>query len=586
MTQVLDRIRNGVDSAQMYGTLDAIKENPALGIFQFRAQNHWIDGAHNRSTIKSFYGAGQEDTHPHRGVHVDAGEPPILLGVDTGPNPAEYLLHALAACLTTTLVYVATARKVRLTEVESTLEGDMDVRGALGLSDEVRNGFTNIRVNFKVKGDAPRGEAARARRARPGPLRRLRHGRQRRARRGHASRAVMLELTAHDRGGRPPGRARRDARRRSSRRAAPQHDREATFPHDSIDALKRAGYFTAPIPAEYGGLGVTSVHDVVVASGRLARGDASVAIGVNMHLVVLLNIVRRWQAAVAAGDARRVAAFGASMEAIARDGVDHGRRDLRARPGPDAARARRRPAPTRLADRRPQGVLHRLAGGDRPAHRGHVHRRRRRGALRLRAVAAGRARRRDPRRLGRARHARLGQPLGDASPASRCRRGAARRLRRRRREAYMERNLSPGCSTRRRRSGIAEARGGAATRARRKRGEPDARTRMLVAENAIELGARARRCRAPRRWWTTRRRGALVALFAETQAAKAFVNEASARIVDRALAASGGAGYLNGHPLARAYRDVRAGSFMHPLGANRAYDFLGDVALGREVVLH
>ncbi len=155
MTQVLDRIRNGVDSAQMYGTLDAIKENPALGIFQFRAQNHWIDGAHNRSTIKEFFGAGQEDTTRANAFTVDAGEPAVLLGFDTGPNPAEYLLHALAACLTTTLVYVATARKIRLTEVTSTLEGDMDVRGCLGLTDDVRNGFTNIRVNFKVSGDAP-----------------------------------------------------------------------------------------------------------------------------------------------------------------------------------------------------------------------------------------------------------------------------------------------------------------------------------------------------------------------------------------------------------------------------------------------
>jgi uncharacterized OsmC-like protein len=155
MTQILDRIRNGVDSEQMYGTLDAIKAQPELGVFQFRAHNHWIDGAHNRSTIKAFYGAGQEDSTRSRSFVIDAGEPAILLGSDTGPNPAEALLHALAACLTTTLVYVATARKVRLTEVESTLEGDMDVRGALGLSDEVRNGFSRIRVSFKVKGDAP-----------------------------------------------------------------------------------------------------------------------------------------------------------------------------------------------------------------------------------------------------------------------------------------------------------------------------------------------------------------------------------------------------------------------------------------------
>src|SRR3954471_9170066 len=102
---------------------------------------------------------------------------------------------------------------------------------------------------------------------------------------------------------------------------APEHDREASFPYAGIDALKRAGYFIAPIPAVHGGLDVTSVHDVVVASSRLARGDASVAIGVNMHLVLLLNFVRRWQAAVAAGDARRAAAFGASLEEIVRDGV-------------------------------------------------------------------------------------------------------------------------------------------------------------------------------------------------------------------------------------------------------------------------
>jgi uncharacterized OsmC-like protein len=154
MTQVLDRIRNGVDSAQMYGTLDAIKADPSLATFQFRATNRWIDGAHNRSTIQGFYGAGQEDASREKAFVVDAGEPAVLLGSDTGANPAEYLLHALAACLTTTLVYIATARKVRLTEVSSTLAGDMDVRGCLGLDDEYRNGFTRIRASFTVKGDA------------------------------------------------------------------------------------------------------------------------------------------------------------------------------------------------------------------------------------------------------------------------------------------------------------------------------------------------------------------------------------------------------------------------------------------------
>jgi uncharacterized OsmC-like protein len=155
MTQLMETIRNGVDTAQMYGTLDAIVAQPDLGVFQFRATNQWVEGAHNRTTIQGFYGAGQEDTSRDEPFVIDAGEPAVLLGHDTGANPAEYLLHAIAACLTTSLVYVAAARKVRLTEVESTLTGDMDVRGALGLSDEVRNGFSNIRVGFKVKGDAP-----------------------------------------------------------------------------------------------------------------------------------------------------------------------------------------------------------------------------------------------------------------------------------------------------------------------------------------------------------------------------------------------------------------------------------------------
>ena len=155
MPQMMEATRNGVDTEQMYGTLDAIKAQPELGVFQFRAHNHWIEGAHNRTTIQRFYGAGTEDTSREEPFQIDAGEPAILLGADTGANPAEALLHALAACLTTSLVYVAAARKVRLTEVESTLEGDMDVRGALGLSDEVRNGFTRIRATFHVKGDAP-----------------------------------------------------------------------------------------------------------------------------------------------------------------------------------------------------------------------------------------------------------------------------------------------------------------------------------------------------------------------------------------------------------------------------------------------
>jgi uncharacterized OsmC-like protein len=155
MSTTVERIRNGVDTGQMYGTLDAVKADPSLAKFQFRARNRWLGGAHNRSTIRDFYAANQEDTSRADEFVLDAGEPAILLGTDTGPNPAEFLLHALAACLTTAIVYVAAARKVRLTKVESTIEGDMDVQGTLGLSDDYRNGFEQIRISFHVEGDAP-----------------------------------------------------------------------------------------------------------------------------------------------------------------------------------------------------------------------------------------------------------------------------------------------------------------------------------------------------------------------------------------------------------------------------------------------
>src|SRR5437764_2445076 len=139
----------------MFATLDLIKQQPELAKFQFRASNRWLGGAHNRSTIKGFYAAGGEDTSRAEEFSLDAGEPAILLGSDTGANPAEYLLHALAACLTTSIVYIAAARKVQLTSVQSTLTGDMDVRGALGVDDEPRNGFEHIDVSFRITGNAP-----------------------------------------------------------------------------------------------------------------------------------------------------------------------------------------------------------------------------------------------------------------------------------------------------------------------------------------------------------------------------------------------------------------------------------------------
>jgi alkylation response protein AidB-like acyl-CoA dehydrogenase len=152
-------------------------------------------------------------------------------------------------------------------------------------------------------------------------------------------------------------------------------------------------------------------------------------------------------------------------------------------------------------------------------------------------------------------------------------------------EPYMERNLVAGPFHAAASLGIAEAADALARRAAVGRINGDARPRMLVADNAVDLAA-ARGVLSRAALLIDESDAELEPLFAEAQAAKAFVNEAAARVVDRALALSGGAGYVNGSPLARAYRDVKAGSFMHPLGANRAYDYLGRVALGEEAALH
>ncbi|MGH8827201.1 MAG: OsmC family protein [Jiangellaceae bacterium] len=146
--------RNGVDTPTLFATLDAVKVQPELADFQFRATNRWVSGTHSQGFISGFYGAGQEHMHAATTV-LDADHPAVLVGADHGPAPVEYVLHALAACLTAGLVNVAAARGIDLTEVESTVEGDIDLMGILGLSEEVRNGYQQIRVDFKIKGDAP-----------------------------------------------------------------------------------------------------------------------------------------------------------------------------------------------------------------------------------------------------------------------------------------------------------------------------------------------------------------------------------------------------------------------------------------------
>lgn len=145
---------NGVDIATLFATLDAVKAAPEAAKFQFRAQNEWISGTHSRGTIDSFFGVGEERTH-ERAFHFDADHPALLVGRDNGPTPVEYVLHALAACLTAGLANIAAARGVRLTEVHSVVTGDIDLNGILGLDPGVRNGYQGITVRFTVRGDAP-----------------------------------------------------------------------------------------------------------------------------------------------------------------------------------------------------------------------------------------------------------------------------------------------------------------------------------------------------------------------------------------------------------------------------------------------
>ena len=376
---------------------------------------------------------------------------------------------------------------------------------------------------------------------------------------------------------------------------APRHDRDGSFPFEAIDALKAAHYFAAPVPVEMGGLGVCSAHDLVVASSRLARGDASVAIGVNMHLIAVANMERRRQVAVAAGQDRRGRAFAASLAQIARDGVVLAA--AISEPGQDLTR------PATVATRTASGWRidgHKLFCTMSPAATtlyvavtyGDAEGVERYAYAMVPTDAPGVVIHDDWDALGmRASGSNSVSFEGVALPTSGVRGGfmAGDPM------PYIERNLLAGLFHASASLGIAESADAIARRGIAGRIDGDARQRMLVADSALDLvaarGALSRaaslidehRTANPASDGTDEE---LTALFAEAQTAKAFVNEAAGRIVERALGLSGGAGYLNGSPLARAYRDVRAGSFMHPLGANRAYDYVGRVALGQPATLH
>jgi uncharacterized OsmC-like protein len=152
--EIDDSMRNGVDTATLFATIDAVKQAPQAAKFQFRAHNQWLSGTHNRSTIADYFGVGEERTHERTFV-FDADHPAILVGRDHGPTPVEFVLHALAACLTAGLANIAAARRVTLTEVRSTVSGDIDLNGILGLDSDVRNGYQQLTVRVTIKGDAP-----------------------------------------------------------------------------------------------------------------------------------------------------------------------------------------------------------------------------------------------------------------------------------------------------------------------------------------------------------------------------------------------------------------------------------------------
>ncbi len=153
-TQIANPKVNGVNVGRVMKVIGSIQDKPENAQFQFRLINRWVDGGLNRSHVKGYFADGREDDTRTEPVVVDADEPAITAGGDSAPNPMEFVLHSLASCLTTTMVYHAAVQGIEIESIESSLEGDIDVRGMLGLSGEVRKGYNNVRVRIRVKSAA------------------------------------------------------------------------------------------------------------------------------------------------------------------------------------------------------------------------------------------------------------------------------------------------------------------------------------------------------------------------------------------------------------------------------------------------
>jgi uncharacterized OsmC-like protein len=149
-----DSILNGINVTQLTETIDAIRKNPEIAKFRFRATNQWMEGTHNRATVKDFYGALQEDTS-RKPLVFEIDEPPVLLGNNVGANPVEFVLVGLSGCLTTSLIAQAAVRGIEIKGLSTRLEGDLDLRGFLGISEDVKVGYEGIRVYFKIDADIP-----------------------------------------------------------------------------------------------------------------------------------------------------------------------------------------------------------------------------------------------------------------------------------------------------------------------------------------------------------------------------------------------------------------------------------------------
>jgi alkylation response protein AidB-like acyl-CoA dehydrogenase len=372
------------------------------------------------------------------------------------------------------------------------------------------------------------------------------------------------------------------------------HDRDATFATEHLDTLRADGYLFAPVPTEFGGGGVSSIHDVLVAMSRLARGDAATSIGVSMHFAVLLNIIRSWEIAVARGDDRRAGAVGATLQLITDVGavlataVSEPAPQNLTRPNATAVRsddgwlingrkvfATMAPAATMVS----VAVTYRAGDGSErygfafvPTDAPGVDFPHDWDAIGMRASESGSVSFRDV-RVG-ADGLRDGFPVGEYTVA------------------YLDRFLSSGGFHAAASLGIAESAHARIVETLTRRVDAvldDPHAVMRLSENVVDLASmRAVFDRSARLIDEYRAAfpsgGASFAdaqaVFGEVQAAKTHINEAGSRVVDRALALSGGAGYMASNPLAKAWRDARAGAFMHPLGANRAYDYLARTALG------